>query len=60
MTCARLSKAADEAEDELEEVEKEAAHLIAEAHELVAKARMKACRKRKELRFAENKEDGSY
>jgi midasin (ATPase involved in ribosome maturation) len=59
-TRARLSKAADEAEDELEDAEKEAARLISAAHELVAKARMKARRKRKELRFAENKEDGSY
>jgi hypothetical protein len=59
-TRARLSKAADEAEDELEDAEKEAARLIAEAHEMVAKARMKARRKRKELRFAESKEDGSY
>ena len=59
-TRARLSKAADEAEDELEEAEKEATRLITEAHELVAKARTKARRKRKELRFAENKEDSSY
>lgn len=59
-TRARLSKAADEAEDKLEEAEKEAARLITEAHKLVAKARTKARRKRKELRFAENKEDGSY
>jgi hypothetical protein len=59
-TRARLSKEADTAEDELEEAEKEAARLIAEAHEKVAKARAKARRKRKELRFAENKEDGSY
>jgi predicted RNase H-like nuclease (RuvC/YqgF family) len=59
-TCTRLSKAADEAEDKLEEAEKEAARLIAEAHKLVAKARIKARRKRKELRFAENKEDSSY
>jgi hypothetical protein len=60
VTCACLSKEADTAEDELEEAEKEAACLIAEAHEKVAKARAKARRKRKELRFAENKEDGSY
>jgi hypothetical protein len=59
-TRARLSKAADEAEDELEDIEKEAARLIIEAHELVAKARAKARYKRKELRFTENKEDGSY
>jgi hypothetical protein len=59
-TRARLSKAADKAENELEDAEKEAARLIAEAYELVAKARTKARRKRKELRFAENKEDGSY
>jgi hypothetical protein len=59
-TRARLSKAADEAEDKLEDAEKEATRLIVEAHELVAKARAKARRKRKELRFAENKEDGSY
>jgi CRISPR/Cas system CSM-associated protein Csm5 (group 7 of RAMP superfamily) len=59
-TCTRLSKAADEAEDELEDAEKEAARLIAKAYELIAKARMKARRKRKELRFAENKEDSSY
>jgi midasin (ATPase involved in ribosome maturation) len=59
-TRARLAKAADEAEDELEDAEKEAARLITAAHELVAKARTKARRKRKELRFAENKEDGSY
>jgi phage-related tail protein len=57
---ARLSKEADTAEDELEEAEKEAVRLIAEAHEKVAKARAKARRKRKELCFAENKEDGSY
>lgn len=59
-TRARLSKAADEVEDELEDAEKEAAYLIAEAHEIVAKARAKARCKRKELRFAENKEDSSY
>ena len=59
-TRARLSKAADEAEDELEDAEKEAARLISQAHEMVAKARSKARRKRKELRYAENKEDGSY
>jgi phage-related tail protein len=59
-TRARLSKAADEAEDKLEDAEKEAARLIAEAHKLVAKARAKARRKRKELRFVENKEDSSY
>lgn len=59
-TRARLSKEADVAEDELEDAEKEAARMIAEAHEKVAKARAKARRKRKELRFAENKEDGSY
>ena len=57
-TC--LSKEADTAEDELEDAEKEAARLISEAHEMVTKARTKARRKRKELRFAENKEDGSY
>jgi F0F1-type ATP synthase membrane subunit b/b' len=56
----RLSKAADEVEDELEDTEKEATRLITEAHELVAKARAKARRKYKELRFTENKEDGSY
>jgi hypothetical protein len=59
-TRARLLKAADEAEDKLEDTEKEAAYLIAEAHKLVTKARAKACYKRKELRFVENKEDGSY
>ena len=59
-TRARLSKAADEAEDELEEAEKEATRLIIEAYKLVAKARTKARRKRKELRFVENKEDSSY
>jgi hypothetical protein len=59
-TRARLSKAADEAEDKLEDTEKEAARLIVEAYELVAKARAKARRKRKELRFVENKEDSSY
>jgi hypothetical protein len=59
-TRAQLSKAADEAEDKLEDAEKEAARLIAEAYKLVAKARTKARRKRKELRFVENKEDGSY
>jgi midasin (ATPase involved in ribosome maturation) len=59
-TRVRLSKAADEAEDELENAEKEATRLIAEAHELVAKARAKARRKRKELYFTENKEDSSY
>jgi len=53
-------KAVDKAEDELEDAEKEAARLIAEAHEMVAKARAKACRKCKELRFVENKEDRSY
>ena len=37
-----MSKAADEAEDELEDAEKEAARLIAEAHEMVTKARAKA------------------
>jgi len=60
VTRARLSKEADIAEDELKEAEKEAARLIAEAYEKVAKAQAKARRKRKELRFAENKEDGSY
>jgi phage-related tail protein len=60
VTRARLSKEADIAEDELEEAEKEAARLIIEAHEKVAKARAKARRKHKELHFAENKEDGSY
>jgi hypothetical protein len=59
-TRTRLLKAADEAEDELEDAEKEAARLISAAYELVAKARMKARRKRKELRFVENKEDSSY
>jgi len=59
-TRARLSKAADEVEDKLEDTEKEATRLILEAHEIVAKARTKARRKRKELRYAENKEDGSY
>jgi hypothetical protein len=59
-TRARLSKAADEAEDELEDTKKEAARLIAEAYEMVAKVRIKARCKRKELRFAESKEDGSY
>jgi len=59
-TCVWLSKAADKVEDELEDTEKKAARLIAEAHELVAKARAKACYKHKELRFVENKEDGSY
>jgi hypothetical protein len=34
--------------------------LIVEVYEKVTKARAKARRKRKELRFAENKEDGSY
>jgi hypothetical protein len=60
VTRARLSKEADTAEDELEEAEKEAICLIVEAYEKVAKARAKARRKRKELCFAENKEDGSY
>jgi midasin (ATPase involved in ribosome maturation) len=60
VTCARLSKEADTAEDELEEAEKEAVRLITEAHEKVAKARAKARRKHKELHFAKNKEDGSY
>lgn len=59
-TYARLSKAADEAEDKLEDTEKEAAYLIAKAHKIVTKARTKARRKRKGLRFVENKEDGSY
>jgi hypothetical protein len=59
-TRARLSKAADEAEDKLEDTEKEAARLIVGAYELVAKARAKARRKHKELRFVENKEDSSY
>jgi phage-related tail protein len=59
-TRARLLKAADEAEDELKDAKKEAARLIAEAYEMVAKARIKARRKRKELRFIESKEDGSY
>ena len=59
-TRAQLLKAVDKAEDELEDAEKEAARLIAEAHEMVAKARAKACRKCKELRFVENKEDSSY
>jgi hypothetical protein len=59
-TRARLSKAADEVEDKLEDTEKEATRLIVEAYELVAKARTKARRKRKELRFIENKEDSSY
>lgn len=59
-TRTRLSKEADVAEDELEDAEKKAARLISEAHELVAKARSKARRKRKELRQAESKEDGSY
>jgi F0F1-type ATP synthase membrane subunit b/b' len=60
VTYAHLSKEADTVEDELEEAEKEATRLIAEAHEKVAKARAKARRKRKELHFTENKEDGSY
>jgi hypothetical protein len=60
VTRARLLKEADTAEDELEEAEKEAICLIVEAYEKVAKAWAKACRKRKELYFAENKEDGSY
>jgi midasin (ATPase involved in ribosome maturation) len=60
VTCTRLSKEADTAEDELEEAEKEATHLIAEVHEKVAKAWAKARRKRKELCFAENKKDSSY
>jgi ElaB/YqjD/DUF883 family membrane-anchored ribosome-binding protein len=60
ITYARLLKEADTAEDELEEAEKEAMRLITEAHKKVAKARAKARRKYKELRFAENKEDGSY
>jgi hypothetical protein len=59
-TYAHLLKAADEAEDELEDAEKEAACLIAEAYEIVTKARIKAYCKHKELRFIENKEDGSY
>lgn len=59
-TRTRLSKEADTAEDELENAEQEASRLIAEAHQLVAKARAKARRKRKELRQAENREDGSY
>jgi len=59
-TRARLSKAADEVEDKLEDAEKEATRLILEAYEIVAKARAKARRKRKELRYAENKEDSSY
>jgi hypothetical protein len=53
-TRVQLSKAADEAEDKLEDIEKEATHLIAEAYKLVAKARTKARYKRKELRFVEN------
>jgi hypothetical protein len=59
-TRVRLSKAADKAEDKLEDTEKEATRLIIEAYKLVAKARTKARRKRKELRFIENKEDSSY
>lgn len=48
----------DAAEDELEDAEKEAARPNAEAHEKVARACIKAHRKRKELRQAEFKEDG--
>jgi hypothetical protein len=59
-TRARLSKEADIAEDKLEEAEKEAARLIVEAYKKVTKARTKARRKRKELRFTKNKEDSSY
>ena len=59
-TRVRLSKAADKVEDKLEDTEKEATRLIVEAYKLVIKARTKARRKRKELRFAENKEDSLY
>lgn len=57
---ARVLQEADTAEDELKDAEKEAARLIAEAHEKVARARIKARRKHKEFHHAEFKDGGHY
>jgi hypothetical protein len=59
-TYIHLLKVVDEVEDKLEDTKKEVIRLIVEAYKIVTKARIKAYRKYKELRFIESKEDSSY